>query len=70
MVDDINFNYYHEYCRLFIANIALTNQMNELFTEKNDLLKKLTKLEKKSEDLTDSNKFEEEKNKRIRRIAS
>ena len=38
-------NYYQEYCRLFIANMVLTNQMKELVVEKNDLLAKLTKLE-------------------------
>ena len=43
--DDHNMNYYQEYCRLFIANVVLTNQMKELVSEKNELLAKLAKLE-------------------------
>ena len=49
--EEHNFNYYHEYCRLFIANIVLTNQIKELFSGQTDLMSKLGKLEKKSEDL-------------------
>ena len=69
-IEENNFNYYHEFCRLYIANVALTNQMRELFQDKNDLLTKLTKLEKKSEDLDSDSKYQDEKSRRIRRIAS
>lgn len=32
---DINFNYYHEYCRLHLANVVLMSQMRELVNERN-----------------------------------
>jgi hypothetical protein len=35
--------YYHEYCRLYLANIALTNQVKELIEEKGQLLTRLGK---------------------------
>ena len=28
---DTNFAYYHEYCRLFLANTVLLTQMRQLF---------------------------------------
>jgi hypothetical protein len=47
--------YYHEYMRLYIANVVLTNQVDlwlilifqlkELLNEKNELLSKLQRLE-------------------------
>jgi hypothetical protein len=40
-----NIEYYHEYMRLYIANVVLTNQLKELLAEKNDLLAKLNRLE-------------------------
>jgi len=43
--NDQNMNYYQEYCRLFIANVVLTNQMKELIADKNELLTKLSELE-------------------------
>jgi len=71
--DDQNQNYYQEYCRLYIANVVLTNQMKELVAEKTDLLTKLGKLEKRREELQNTkNNFDkdEEKKKRSRRTAS
>jgi hypothetical protein len=32
---DTNFNYYHEYCRLHLANVVLMSQMRELVNERN-----------------------------------
>ena len=32
---DTNFNYYHEYCRLYLANVVLMSQMRELVNERN-----------------------------------
>jgi len=43
--NDQNMNYYQEYCRLFIANVVLTNQMKELISDKNELLTRLSDLE-------------------------
>jgi hypothetical protein len=37
--------YYHEYCRLFLANIALTNQVKQLLEEKGQLASRLSKYE-------------------------
>jgi hypothetical protein len=37
--------YYHEYCRLYLANIALTNQVKELIEDKNQLINRLSKYE-------------------------
>lgn len=48
---DINFNYYHEYCRLHLANVVLMSQMRELVNERNELNTKFTKLEKKGEEI-------------------
>ncbi len=28
---DTNFSYYHEYCRLYLANVVLLSQLRELF---------------------------------------
>lgn len=38
MLGEENIEYYHEYMRLYIANVVLTNQLKELLSEKNDLL--------------------------------
>ena len=37
--------YYHEYCRLYLANIALTSQVKELMDEKHQLISRLSKYE-------------------------
>jgi lipid II:glycine glycyltransferase (peptidoglycan interpeptide bridge formation enzyme) len=37
--------YYHEYVRLYLANIALTAQVKELVEEKNQLVARLSKYE-------------------------
>ena len=42
--NDTNFNYYHEYCRLHLANVVLLSQLRELFNERNDLTSKFNKL--------------------------
>jgi len=71
--DEHNLNYYQEYCRLFIANVVLTTQMKDLVTEKNELLNKLAKLEKRSKELNDTKTLDqdaEDKKKRFRRTAS
>mmetsp|Transcript_28440 Transcript_28440/g.32892 ORF Transcript_28440/g.32892 Transcript_28440/m.32892 type:complete len:180 (-) Transcript_28440:51-590(-) len=44
-------NYYQEYCKLFVANVVLTNQIKELIAEKNDMLSKISRIEKKGEDV-------------------
>jgi len=43
--NDQNMNYYQEYCRLFIANVVLTNQLKELIAEKNEIMNRLTEYE-------------------------
>ena len=48
---DTNFSYYHEYCRLYLANVVLLSQMRELFNERNELSSKFGKLEKKGEEI-------------------
>jgi len=71
--DEHNLNYYQEYCRLFIANVVLTTQMKDLVAEKNELLTKLAKLEKRSKELNETKALDEsaeEKKKRFRRTAS
>lgn len=37
--------YYHEYVRLYLANIALTSQVRELVDEKNKLAMRLSRYE-------------------------
>ena len=37
--------YYHEYCRLYLANIALTSQVKELIEDKQQLMNRLSKYE-------------------------
>ena len=48
---DTNFSYYHEYCRLYLANVVLLSQLRELFNERNDLTSKFSKLEKKGREI-------------------
>ena len=43
---DTNFNYYHEYCRLHLANVVLMSQMRELVNERGSI--NLRKKERKS----------------------
>ncbi|CAD8170726.1 unnamed protein product [Paramecium pentaurelia] len=38
-------NYQHEYMRLYIANVVLTQQLKELLQEKGDLITKINRLE-------------------------
>ncbi|CAD8070965.1 unnamed protein product [Paramecium primaurelia] len=38
-------NYQHEYMRLYIANVVLTQQLKELLQEKGDLISKINRLE-------------------------
>jgi len=57
--DEHNLNYYQEYCRLFIANVVLTTQMKDLVAEKNELLTKLAKLEKRSKELNETKALDE-----------
>ncbi|KAL4432745.1 hypothetical protein ABPG74_011566 [Tetrahymena malaccensis] len=64
--DQVNY-YQQEACRLYIANVVLTNQVKELLQEKNDLLQKYQKLEKRQLDTQQS--LAEEKKKRHRRAA-
>jgi hypothetical protein len=66
--EDTNFNYYHEYCRLYLANVVLTSQLRELVNEKNELISKLVRLEKKADDL-DGASNQEDRQKRNRRPA-
>jgi hypothetical protein len=70
--NDQNTNYYQEYCRLFIANVVLTTQMKELIAEKNELLSRLSELEKKGDRMrkgSDSPDLNSDKKMRIRRKA-
>jgi len=41
---DNNFSYYHEYCRLYLANVVLTSQMKELISERLELAGRISKL--------------------------
>ena len=66
---DTNFNYYHEFCRLHLANVVLMSQMRELVNERNELSTKFTKLEKKGEEIREGDKSEENRTKRFRRTA-
>ncbi len=42
---DQNYQFYKEYCRLYYANIILTNRLQQLLNEKQDLQFKLNRLE-------------------------
>jgi len=39
------YQFYKEYCRLYYANIILTNRLQQLLNEKQDLQFKLNRLE-------------------------
>jgi len=47
--EDPNYMFYKEYCRLYYANIILTNRLQELLNEKKDLSFKLNRLEVRRE---------------------
>jgi len=47
--DDQNYQFYKEYCRLYYANIILTNRLQQLLNEKKDLQHKLSRLEVRCE---------------------
>lgn len=47
--DDQNYQFYKEYCRLYYANIILTNRLQQLLNEKKDLQFKLSRLEVRRE---------------------
>eukprot|EP01017_Pseudomicrothorax_dubius_P037022 TRINITY_DN5372_c0_g1_i8.p1 TRINITY_DN5372_c0_g1~~TRINITY_DN5372_c0_g1_i8.p1 ORF type:complete len:124 (+),score=24.67 TRINITY_DN5372_c0_g1_i8:52-423(+) len=69
--EDKSVDYYQESCKLFIANVLLTNQMKELLQEKNELLAKIARLERGSENYSVyQESFMGEKKKRHRRAAN
>ena len=43
--NDQNYHFFKEYCRLYYANIILTNRLQQLLNEKQQLSYKLTKLD-------------------------
>jgi len=47
--EDQNYTFYKEYCRLYYANIILTNRLQQLLNEKKDLQFKLNRLEVRRE---------------------
>lgn len=47
--EEQNFQFYKEYCRLYYANIILTNRLQQLLNEKKDLQFKLNRLEVRRE---------------------
>lgn len=67
--EDVNFNYYHEYCRLHLANVVLMSQMRELVNERNELTNRFTKLQKKGDEIRDGERSDENRKKRFRRTA-
>ena len=67
--EDTNFNYYHEYCRLYLANVVLLSQMRELVNQRNELTSKFSKLEKKGEEIQEGEKNDDNRKKRFRRTA-
>eukprot|EP00347_Sterkiella_histriomuscorum_P022077 403331761 len=71
---DQNFQFYKEYCRLYYANIVLTNRLQHLLNEKQELQFKLNRLEsnkrKHEEALGMTFDIAEEKRKRHRRTAT
>ena len=49
---DQNYQFYKEYCRLYYANIILTNRLQQLLNEKQELQFKLNRLEVRPPHLT------------------
>lgn len=68
--EDTNFSYYHEYCRLYLANVVLLSQLRELFNERNELASKFSKLEKKGKEIEEGERHSDDKKKRFRRTAN
>ena len=68
--NDTNFSYYHQYCRLHLANVVLLSQLRELFNQRNDLSSKFTKLEKKGLEIQQGERNNNDKKKRFRRTAN
>jgi regulator of replication initiation timing len=66
---ETNFNFYHEYCRLYLANVVLMSQMRELVNERNELNVKFVKLEKKGEEIQEGERSDDNRKKRFRRTA-
>lgn len=69
-IKDENFSFYHEYCRLFLANTVLLTEMRQLFNERNELSSRFSKLEKKGEEIQQGEKLEDDRKKRFRRTAN
>jgi hypothetical protein len=67
---DANFSYYHEFCRLHLANVVLLSQMRELFNERNELTGRFGKLEKKAREIEEGERGDDDKKKRFRRTAN
>ncbi|CAD8086583.1 unnamed protein product [Paramecium sonneborni] len=57
-------NYQHEYMRLYIANVVLTQQLKELLQEKGDLVSKINRLEDTEICKTNSRKLDYEEPKK------
>ena len=71
---DQNYHFYKEYCRLYYANIILTNRLQQLLNEKQELGYKLNRLDnnkRKHEDVLGMPfEIDNEKKKRHRRTAT
>ena len=67
--EDQNFAFYHEYCRLHLANTVLLTQMRELFNERNEFTSRFEKLRKRGEDIGEERGWRGEGKKRHRRTA-
>jgi hypothetical protein len=71
--NDSNYQFYKEYCRLYYANTILTNRLQQLLNEKQDLQFKLNRLEcnQRQHEITLGITFDitSEKRKRNRRTA-
>ncbi|EGR29797.1 zinc C2H2 type family protein, putative [Ichthyophthirius multifiliis] len=66
-----NVDYYQESCKLYLANVLLTNQLKELLSDKQDLISKIQKLEKCSfQNNCGESLFSDDRQKRIRRPAA
>ncbi|CAD8167350.1 unnamed protein product [Paramecium pentaurelia] len=58
-------NYQHEYMRLYIANVVLTQQLKELLQEKGDLISKINRFEETEIVKTNPRKQDYEESKKI-----
>ena len=68
--EDSNFSYYHEYCRLYLANIVLLTQLRQLHNERNEFTQRFNKLERKARDIEDGERSDDDRKKRFRRTAN